>query len=357
MDDMSEYEKRRLETIKANRAYLESLGIEAAAEALRPAKKPRTKKSPDSKPTATAPRRRSRRSDGMPIPNEDDGHVDDFEEYRDPNDVGQMTVTEVTEHCCKLCEDVMQLSWADALLPEQLERVQRAKTEWLTSFAVHIAQFGSATQGPPSKANLQSVVKQVMRLVSGAGLSTDKREGVFAEGRPLRLGVTAEEVDALRAEAQLFLPLKTCPADLVGRSVDGLELPRKPSSGPYDVSNGWWANHPLVKVRMYCEHLDSLHQQAEADADAKAGPEAAKSEATGSTSASRLDSSTSVANDELPFSAQMVAETIRMQGVENASGKTVREALEARLGVECGALKVHRQALSRMIDLQLESLG
>ena len=45
------------------------------------------------------------------------------------------------------------------------------------------------------------------------------------------------------------------------------------------------------------------------------------------------------------------------QGVENASGKTVREALEARLGVESGALKVHRQALSRMIDLQLASLG
>eukprot|EP00966_Prymnesium_polylepis_P304211 7028202-Prymnesium_polylepis.1 len=38
-----------------------------------------------------------------------------------------------------------------------------------------------------------------MFLVSGRGVTSTKREGVFGAGRPITLGISAAEVDVLRA--------------------------------------------------------------------------------------------------------------------------------------------------------------
>ena len=48
-----------------------------------------------------------------------------------------------------------------------------------------------------------------MLLVSGAGVGCKHRDGRFAAGRPLRLGVTADAVNDLRAEAQLWCPISS----------------------------------------------------------------------------------------------------------------------------------------------------
>ena len=85
----------------------------------------------------------------------------------------------------------------------------------------------------------------------GAGVTTKLRDGAFAAGRPITLGITGDEVDALRVEAQLWCPLKTAPEDLVGRAAPdgtGAVVQRKPDSRVVDTSNGWLLNHPLKKV-------------------------------------------------------------------------------------------------------------
>ena len=79
----------------------------------------------------------------------------------------------------------------------------------------------------------------------------------------MRLGITADEVDDLRAEAQLWCPLKSSPADIVGRSVLGVEVPRKPpAAGPRDTSNGWLLNHPLQKMQNFASYLYRKQQAA-----------------------------------------------------------------------------------------------
>lgn len=199
--ELSEYEKKRLRQIQANKEKLQALGLDKAAEDARLPPKPKRVKTVTVQHTAPGPSRRSRRVSGVPAADDADAADDDDIEYRDPNDPGQMTDAERSALCTALREDIFS-KLEEQLTEEQKERVNKANDAWLGPFAEHIAQFGSEGGGPLSKANLRSVVKQVMRLVSGAGLTTDKRGGSFAEGRPLTLGITAAMVDALRAEAQ-----------------------------------------------------------------------------------------------------------------------------------------------------------
>ena len=264
MEELSAYELKRLQTIKENALAMAALGITDAVHELRAISsqppKPKAKRKPKA-PVVAARRRSSGRLAGdAPM---DDVEIDEndaavqVENWRDPNDVGQMTAFELRKWCANLLEDELQKPWVLALTDEQRGRVVKANEEWFGPFTEFTARFGSANEGPLSKTNLKSVVQKIMKLVSGAGITCDKREGSFAEGRPLRLGVTAEEVDQLRAEAQLWCPLpKSAPADLVGRIVDGVVVPRKPpSTGPHDTSNGWLLNHPLQKMQDYKEHL------------------------------------------------------------------------------------------------------
>jgi len=42
--------------------------------------------------------------------------------------------------------------------------------------------------------------------------------------------------------------------------MDGVPIERRSTKPPFDTSNGWLLNHPLMKVRLYCEHLDEVRE-------------------------------------------------------------------------------------------------
>ena len=129
---------------------------------------------------------------------------------------------------------------------------------------------------PLSRNNLKSILKQVMKLVSGAGVDHDEKSDHFGAGRPITLGVTSELCTSLRAEAQLWMPQKRAPKDVVGLVVGGVVVPDKPDHGPFDTSNGWLLNHPLKKLQLYCEHLDEQAAQQGDAAPTSATPVAAR---------------------------------------------------------------------------------
>eukprot|EP00908_Phaeocystis_cordata_P025989 Transcript_8466.p1 GENE.Transcript_8466~~Transcript_8466.p1 ORF type:complete len:332 (+),score=102.12 Transcript_8466:66-998(+) len=251
-EELSEYELKRLATIAANKAWMDAnLGT---FDTLVPKKKqPAVKRPKQPKPELTGPSRKSRRLSGGDAPDVADAPEelqDDAWRNNDPDDVSRMSQAEKRSWCDQLRDTVLSQGWFGELTEQQQQRVHEANDTWLGEFTWFTAQFDMQGERPLSRPNIKNVLKAVMKLVSGAGITCDKREGSFAEGRPLRLGVTAEEVDQLRAEAQLWCPLpKSAPADLVGRIVDGVVVPRKPpSTGPHDTSNGWLLNHPLKKV-------------------------------------------------------------------------------------------------------------
>ena len=260
-EPLSDYELKRLATIKANAEILKSLGLEHAVKAVRPAAPPKKPKQP--KQTAEVTNvRSSRRLSGEPVVGAeslDDSAFDEAPEYayRDPNDVSEMNPTELKAWCQGIVESLLP-SVMEGLDEAQQQRVRKAVDEWFGPFAEFTARFGGKNESPISRANLRSCLKTVLMLVSGAGVRSNKREGAFAEGRPISLGITAAQVNALRAEAQLWMPLKASPFDLIGMVVNGVTVPKTPVSGPLDLSNGWFLNHPLMKVRLYCEHLDEV---------------------------------------------------------------------------------------------------
>lgn len=267
-DVLSDYELKRLETIRQNQLLFDSLGLGAAVAAVRDVpKKPKAPKAP--KPTVMPTMQRSSRrlsGDVAPLEGLEASDDDDLQAYRDPNDVSQMLPAELAVWCKELREHALETATEQLVLDaEQAQRLQSAQV-WLQPFTEFTARFGGNKESTMSKANVKLVLKQTFKLVSGAGVTTPLRDGVFAQGRPITLGITSAEVDALRVEAQLWCPLKTAPEDIVGKvAADGSVVPRKPpTSGPgskLDTSNGWLLNHPLVKVRKYCEHLDEVREK------------------------------------------------------------------------------------------------
>ena len=256
------YELQRLETIRQNALIMEAMGITEAAKGLRePVKKPKAKQPREPKPLPTAKRSSRRLSgDAAALIGLDDGDEETIEPYRDPNDVSQMLPAELKRWCEELREDALKAPWVEQLGEEQRQRLHAAQV-WLAPFTEFTARFGGNKETTMSRQNVKSVLKRVFQLVSGAGVTTPLREGAFAAGRPITLGVSCEAVDALRVEAQLWCPLRTAPEDLVGRVHEGAVIERKPASRCLDTSNGWLLNHPLVKVRKYCEHLDEVREK------------------------------------------------------------------------------------------------
>jgi hypothetical protein len=263
----SAYELQRLETIRKNNAFLASLGIVDDVNALAAKPKPKPRAAPKPKAPAVASRRRASGRLAGEVPGEaidgEDGEeaVPQHFGYRDPNDVGEMTALELRDWCANVLTEEKAKSWVEELTEVQRARVMRACDEWIPGFTEFTARFGSAKEGPLSRQNIKSVVKQVLMLVSGAGVRHERKQTVFAEGKPLTLGVTASDCDALRAAAQLWMPQTSAPADLVGMVVDGVTVNRKPDGGPFDTSNGWLLNHPLKKMQIYCKHLDEVSRR------------------------------------------------------------------------------------------------
>ncbi|EOD32042.1 hypothetical protein EMIHUDRAFT_449486 [Emiliania huxleyi CCMP1516] len=261
---LSEYELARLETIRKNQLAFESMGLGDAVAGLRAAaSRPKLPKARSKRPAADpSARRSSRRLSGEAAANgglvDSDGEKD-HPAYRDPNDVSAMTAPELKAWCDALRADVLRMAWVERLGEEEMRRLDGAQ-EWLAPFVIFTARFGGKGESSLSRQNLKSVLKQVFCLVSGAGVTTEKRGGAFGKGRPIGLGIQAEQVDALRAEAQVWMPQKRAPEDLVGRTVGGERIVKQPDRGPFDTSNGWLLNHPLMKIRLYCEHLDELKE-------------------------------------------------------------------------------------------------
>lgn len=229
-EELSEYELARLETIRKNQLAFESMGLGDAVAGLRAAAsrpklpKARSKPRPAADPSA---RRSSRRLAGEAAANgglvDSDGEKD-HPVYRDPNDVSAMTAPELKAWCDALRADVLRMAWVERLGEEEMRRLDGAQ-EWLAPFVIFTARFGGKGESSLSRQNLKSVLKQVFCLVSGAGVTTEKRGGAFGKGRPIGLGIQAEQVDALRAEAQVWMPQKRAPEVTCGP-------PRRPLAAP-----------------------------------------------------------------------------------------------------------------------------
>ena len=58
----------------------------------------------------------------------------------------------------------------------------------------------------------------------------------------------------------------------------------------------------------------------------------------------------------VPFTLEMVAQIIEVQGVEHLTGKLVREALESQLRLAKGGLLPLKAEISRAIDETMESM-
>ena len=236
-EELSEYELARLETIRKNQLAFESMGLGDAVAGLRAAAsrpklpKARSKPRPAADPSA---RRSSRRLSGEAAANgglvDSDGETD-HPAYRDPNDVSAMTAPELKAWCDALRADVLRMAWVERLGEEEMRRLDGAQ-EWLAPFVIFTARFGGKGESSLSRQNLKSVLKQVFCLVSGAGVTTEKRGGAFGKGRPIGLGIQAEQVDALRAEAQVWMPQKRAPEVTCGPSRRPLAAPLPPPRRP-----------------------------------------------------------------------------------------------------------------------------
>ena len=404
-DGLSAYELKRLETIRKNQEMMIAMGLDVAISSVRaPAKPAPPKKAPVAKkPSVTTARRGSRRLSGMEVECGEgaEGEADLYEQsepWRDPHDVRQMTPAELREWCSTLRQDVLQsrsmAEWFEELTAEERERLELANGGWLGPFCEFTARFGGSGEAPMSRENVKSVMKQVMKLVSGAGVTDKKRDGKFAAGRPVKLGITKAEVTQLRAEAQMWMPLRKAPFDVIGVVVDGVPVPKVPSSGPFDLSNGWFLNHPLMKIGLYCEHLDEVSTSGlvqtmrrltgdetwgatppshaptasagprNGAAGEEAGAVGSPADAAGTARPAKarvvdIDAVTcpaappAPAEVELPFDQQMVSEIMSASGMEGMTAKGVREALEARLGLPSGELKLYKADISVMIDAVL----
>jgi hypothetical protein len=232
-EGLSAYELQRLETIRKNAEVFKALGLDSAVSGMRSVpKKPKEPRAPKQPAVPTTVRTSRRLSgdvaayDGL---HDDDEAEPDIDVYRDPNDVSQMTSHELKVWCDQLREDALAAALADTLDAGQAARLRGAQ-EWLAPFTEFTARFGGKNETTMSRSNIKLCLKRVFQLVSGAGVTTHLRDGAFAEGRPIGLGVSREEVDSLRVEAQLWCPLKTAPEDLVGRVHHGQVVQRKPDS-------------------------------------------------------------------------------------------------------------------------------
>ena len=333
------YELQRLEQIRRNREMLVKLGLEQAASELRAPQQPTKpkKRTPAAETGPPAKRRHSRRIGGEAADVEDDDDGAREYAYRDPNDVGAMTDAELSAWCSKLLQEQLDSDWVARMNEDEQHRVRKAADEWLVPFT----EYTSLNPRPLSRSNLKSILKQVMKLVSGAGVDHDEKSDHFGAGRPITLGVTSELCTSLRAEAQLWMPQKRAPKDVVGLVVGGVVVPDKPDHGPFDTSNGWLLNHPLKKLQLYCEHLDEQAAQQGDAAPTSATPVAAAPHAS-----SGVEDETPAPPPLPPFSAGDVE---RIVGLVGDDARDVCEMLEQELGLEVGALAAHEDATRRMI--------
>ena len=262
---LSEYELQRIATIRENDEKLQELGLLQCAANIRHDARPHNtaSKSMQKKRKSAAraveqrqmPTRSTRRS------RRGDGH----------SDLDAVLADADAEKAAALDEKPAKRprweAWkhVEFYKNEPLTAAERASIsapdEWLEDFEAYWRDEMTL-----SDANMRSVMKAVRRLVAGEGLVSLHREGVFAEG--LRVDMHTD-LEWLALEAHYFLPMKSMPTWMK------CNFPEAPKGGPRDLSNGWFANHPIMKLQIYQRLLRDQAKEDAAEAEApSAGREA-----------------------------------------------------------------------------------
>ena len=366
-DNLSEYEKKRLATMAANAAIFEQLGLNKARDDMRPTAAPKAKRQKKEKPAAPT-NRRAMRSKGLALDVEDDGN-----NQPEPVDEGLCT----PEVLRSIVQRELEHPWMERLTDEQRTRLLEATNEetgWLLPFMTFTSQWGGKGEGPLNSDNMSKCTRPVMQLASGAGVTFKQRDGVFCENRPINLGVTAEQILQLRAEAQIWIPQNRAPADVIGMVVsgvsnpqgvvvDGVTVQKVPPPGPMDTSRGWTLNHPLKKVQQYCEHLDECEEmgydatmsrlmgEEEWRAKKRAAAEAAATAAEAAAQAEVMEEEGAIAavEGEAPFTMEMVREAVDMFGAEDDQREQLIDFLQDDYEIEAGAFERYGYVLEVMI--------
>jgi len=382
-DDLSDYEKKRLETMAANAEVFRLMGLDDAVKnckANKPAA-PKAKRQKKEKPAAPT-NRRAMRSRGLAP---DEWFVEDDLPPPEEEDEGKCSAAFLKS----LVERQLEHPWTASLTEEQRQRLHAATDEstgWFHPFLTFTANFGGKGEGPLSEQNMKDVARQVMKLVSGGGVTYNHRDGVFCENRPITLGVTADQITQLRAEAQIWIPRtrhthahatharrtlslrpltqnrvfyplaeKRAPADVIGLVVNGATVTKLPPPGPRDTSNGWILNHPLKKVQQYCEHLDEVRREGlDATMSRLMGEAewAAKKRAAAVEVAEEAEeeaAAIAAVDGEVPFTMEMVREAVDIIGSEEETREEFISYLEENFDLPKGICARHGYVLEVMI--------
>lgn len=264
---LSAYELSRAERIKANNAYLMSLGLLEDAKAMKA--KPKAKAPPKPKPdfTSSGPGRTSSRLSGVPIIEEpvvaDSTRNSEHAAERDPMCCWWTVSEEMPEGVTRppLTPDQHRALSTPLSAAERGSLVVDDADEWVHDLLCFFRAYGG--QRPeafcvPSRENVQKVLDSVAVLASGDGVTCAYRGGAFDAG--VRY-TPRDDLDEALGRALKWLPKKQ------------------------DKSNGWTFTHPFEKMKQYQRALFWRHlfpfvwQDARPTADAQAAARA-RAEAT-----------------------------------------------------------------------------
>jgi len=236
--ELSAYELKRLETMRANQRVLESLGVASASESLRLAvSTPEKKRAVD--PSVQAARAQARHERML-----------EAQANKRSSSRLQAQPSGAAAHPKRYADEVAELEEAEreaahvrkraraagfgrrarsaaseaALSPEERVAIASAYEEasgWLEEMHGYFAD-------KLSDANLRNVMKQATALATGAGVPHTIRANYFRKGQPVTLD---EDFVALRIEANRFL---------------------RPEDDP---GHGWRLDHPIGKMALFQMHL------------------------------------------------------------------------------------------------------
>jgi len=405
---LSAYELTRAENIRRNNQYLLSLGLDVAAEQVRKPKPPPKPKSP--KPiTEVKASRSSSRLCGLPAdPVEDlepEPAWEPDEKKPKRGEAGLSCWWLPATECDPLgpprppLTECQELALLTPLTSEQRESLVleggEEEGDWVTEMLRFLRAYGA--QRPeafcvPSVANFKKVIDTLSVLASGDGVTCAYRGGTFDAG--VKYTPKHDLDEALRRALQWLPKAK-------------------------DKSNGWTFTHPFEKMKQYQRALFWKHlfpfvweetqptglaastamamaasaEGAEAErwlamatVEPVVEPAATAVEEVGGSSAAGISGGLSgagvatanvavdagaraaaqmgpttqtAANADaaaVPFTLEMVAQIIEVQGVEHLTGKLVREALESQLRLAKGGLLPLKAEISRAIDETMESM-
>lgn len=411
---LSAYELQRLENIKENEAALRGLGLDSAAQGVRTAPVARkARKRPAETERPPPPRSsRSSRSRGPPpeftdVPADLDDRTEegvegtDLRNYAEPLKRPSNLPRLTAEQSAKL-DGLETVSAApltdaevDALRLAREDLVEQRTGNWQVHTKKGTSLYGEkrailAASAParglrwptwlsaieaalPPMGTTQSARDQTMFAIERAacGLGLDYK--AWPEG----VGVLLAR-DAAAAGAGVRPRVLTLGSDTEVLRREGQRLEHRFGR---DAGNGWAYNHALNKLRAYQELLlrekwadapsDRSIAELEADGerpgdgaaegeggtahgDAAADAEANEALVNEALANEASDSaSTSARAAALPFTRAMVASAMAGSTLEALTAKMVREALEAELGMDKGALKPFKAELLEYIDQQI----